>query len=326
MHHAIISLMQGSPTPAFATAAGSRSAFPQWQLPAALAAVWLLFGGAFIAGKVGVTAIPPFLWAAPRFLIAGTMLLAWAAWRAGGLAITRRELLEGTAIGLLTIAAGQGSTMWGMTLMSPGLVAVINATLPLWLSLLSLLLLRRGIPTLGVVGLITSFIGAVLLASPSGAGTRVLPFVVVSLGIVAWAGGALLANRSHVARRPPVLAGLQMLIGGIGQLLTAAVLGELESLRWTTALTVPVISAFVFSVLGASIVGFTSYAWLLRNTPPMIANSNAYVSPVIAIFLSWLILGEPLGPRTIGLAAMVLFGVALLIWAQGRISSAAEVR
>jgi drug/metabolite transporter (DMT)-like permease len=94
--------------------------------------------------------------------------------------------------------------------------------------------------------------------------------------------------------------------------------GEPAQLHWSAAFTTPVAVAFVFALLGPSLVGFTVYAWLLRNTPPTIANSNAYAAPVIAIFLSWLILSDPVGPRTVGLAGLVLAGVALLIWAQGR--------
>jgi drug/metabolite transporter (DMT)-like permease len=287
-------------------------------VPAALAAVWVTFGGAFVAGKVGVTAVPPFLFAAPRFMIAGMILLGWTAWRSGGLSLTRRELLEAAGVGLLTVAGGQSAAMWGMTSMSSGLVAVLTATMPLWLTLLSLLFLRRGIPKLGLLGLAISFVSACLLASPSGSGIKVLPLVIVVLGTVAWAGGALLGSQSEVARRPLVLSGLQMLVGGAAQLGLAVALGEPAQLHPSAAFTTPVVVAFVFALLGPSLIGFTVYAWLLRNTAPTIANSNAYAAPVVAIFLSWLILSDPVSLRTVGLAAMVLAGVALLIWAQGR--------
>lgn len=295
----------------------------RWQVPTALAAVWLAFGGAFVAGKVGVTAVPPLLFAAPRFLIAGAILLGWTAWRSGGLAVSRRELLEAVGVGLLTIAGGQSAAMWGVTSMSAGLVAVLTATMPLWLTLFSLLFLQRSIPRLGVLGLAVSFIGAVLLASPSGSGIKLLPVVIVALGTIAWAGGALLGSESTVAKRPMVLAGLQMLVGGSVQLVVAAALGEPAHLHWAAVLSGPVVTAFVFALIGPSIIGFTTYAWLLRNTPPTIANSNAYVAPVVAIFLSWLLLGDPVGLRTVALAGMVLAGVALLIWAQGRSRGAA---
>jgi len=192
--------------------------------------------------------------------------------------------------------------------------------MPLWLTLLSLLFLRRGIPRLAVLGLVVSFVAACLLASPSGSGIKLLPVVIVAVGTVAWAGGALLGSQSQVARRPLVLSGLQMLIGGSLQLVLAAALGEPALLHWSAALTTPVVLAFVFALAGPSMIGFTTYAWLLRNTPPTIANSNAYVAPVVAILLSWLILGEPVGLRTVGLAGIGLAGVALLIWAQGRSS------
>ena len=290
----------------------------RWQVPAALGAVWLTFGGAFIAGKVGVTAMPPFLFAAPRFIIAGAILLGWTVWRSGGLSVTRRELLEAAGIGLLTIVGGQGAAMWGLTSLSSGLVAVLTATMPLWLTLLSLVFLRRGIPRLAVLGLVVSFVAACLLASPSGSGIKVLPVVIVTVGTIAWAGGALLGSQSQVARRPLVLSGFQMLIGGSAQLVLAVALGEPALFHWSAALTTPVLLAFAFALAGPSVIGFTTYAWLLHNTPPTIANSNAYVAPVVAILLSWLMLGEPVGLRTVGLAGMVLAGVALLIWAQGR--------
>ncbi|MGH7882633.1 MAG: DMT family transporter [Candidatus Dormibacteraceae bacterium] len=288
-----------------------------WQVPAALAALWLAFGGVFVAGKIGVTAAPPFLFNGPRFMIAGVILLGWTVWREKGLRLSWRELLEAAGVGLLIIAAGQGSAMWGLTSMPAGLVAVLSATMPLWLTLLSLLFLHRGIPKLGAVGLVVSFIGACLLASPSGSGAKALPLVLLMLGMVAWAGGALLASQSKVGRRPLLLSSLQMLFGGAAQLGLAFGLGEPVHFHWSTVLTGPVVGAFAFSLFGSSLIGFTAYAWLLRNAPPTIANSFAYAAPVVAIFLSWLILKDPVGPRTMVLAVVVLAGLAVLIWSQG---------
>jgi drug/metabolite transporter (DMT)-like permease len=291
----------------------------RWQAPAILVVVWLAFGAAFIVGKIGVSAVPPFLFAAPRFLIAGTILLAWAALRSPeGLHPTRRELAEAVVIGLATITLGQGAAMWAISRMQPGLVAVFTATMPLWIAVLGFVFLRTRIPRLALLGLLVSFAGVCFLASPSGTAVQVLPLVAIVVGTVAWAAGALVASKSHVGRRPMVLAGLQMLIGGAVQLVIAVALGEQSQVHWAGALSVPVVSAFVFSVVVTSVIGFTAYAWLLQNLPPTIANSNAYASPIVALVLGWLVLGDPLGTRTLITAGVILAGVALLIWAQGR--------
>jgi len=142
--------------------------------------------------------------------------------------------------------------------------------------------------------------------------------MVVALGTVAWAGGALLGSQSDVARRPLVLSGLQMLVGGAVQLVLALALCEAGHLQWSAAATEPVAAAFVFGLLGSSVIGFTVYAWLLWNTLPTVANSSAYAAPMVATFLGWLILHDPVNLWTVVLAGAVLAGVALLIWAQGR--------
>jgi drug/metabolite transporter (DMT)-like permease len=290
----------------------------RWKALAALAVVWIGLGGVFVAGKVGVSAYPPFVFAAPRFLIAGALILAWSAWRSpGGLRLTRRELLEAVAIGLATIAAGQGSAMWTLSQLPSGLVAVLTGTMPLWLAVFTIVFLRVRIPALALAGLAVSFAGVCFLASPSGAGIRALPLVVITLGMAGWAAGALLASRSQVVRRPLVLAGIQMLVGGAAQVVFALILREPAGLTWTAAFTAPIAGAFVYSLIVAS-AGFVAYAWLLGNTPPMVANSNAYVSPVVALIGVWLVLGEPLGARTVAAAGVTLAGVALLIWARDR--------
>src|SRR5579859_3563663 len=160
----------------------------RWRVPAALGLVYIAFGGAFVAGKVGVDAMPPLLFAAPRFLLAGILLLAWAAWSEGGrLRLSLRELVEAALIGIAIIAVGQGSAIWAISQVQPALVAVLSSTMPLWATVLSLVFLRGRVSLLAVAGLATGFVGACFLAAPSGGGVRLLPVLVVGMGTVAWA-------------------------------------------------------------------------------------------------------------------------------------------
>src|ERR1041385_1547988 len=157
--------------------------------PAALVALWLLFGSAFIGLKVGVTAVPPFLFSGSRFLVAGAILLAWSAWRAGWrLDLSLGDVVAAGLVGLGLMAAGQGAASWSSRYLSPGVLAVLVTTVPLWVALLSWLFLRERPSWPVLIGIAVGFAGVAFLASPSGgAGLTLLPALVVLGGAAAWA-------------------------------------------------------------------------------------------------------------------------------------------
>ncbi|MDQ6790178.1 MAG: DMT family transporter [Candidatus Dormibacteraeota bacterium] len=134
---------------------------------AALPVVWFAQGSTFVALKVGVANVPPFLFSGTRFLIVGVLLLAWSVWRAGGrLQFDRRELLLAAATGAGLFLAGQGSASWSSQFLDPGVVAVLNSTMPLWAAVIGWLAFRTRIGILGSFGLLAGFAGVAFLAWP----------------------------------------------------------------------------------------------------------------------------------------------------------------
>lgn len=290
--------------------------------PLALAVVWLSFGSAFVATRIGVHGAPPLLFAGFRFVIAGPLLLAWCAWREGGIRVTRRELLEGVAVGATMILCGQGAVTLVATEVGPGVLAVLTSTVPLWTAMLAFLVFRRRVSPLAWGGVVLGFGGVVLLASPSGAGLRLLPTAMVTGGAIAWAAGTLIASRSHLGRRPLLLAAIQMSSGGVLQLVLGGLTGEFGQLH-IGSLFPNTVLAFAYLVVVAALIGFPLFTWLATSVDAGLANSQAYVAPVVAMLLGWVVLGDASGPRAIVAAAISLAGVALMVITQAR---AARVR
>jgi drug/metabolite transporter (DMT)-like permease len=294
---------------------------PRLRLAVALVLIWLTFGSAFIGAKVGVAVVPPLLFAGSRFVVGGALLLAFCIWRAGGrLQLTWRELGEAALIGIAMILLGQGTATWSTTLIDPGIVAVLLSTMPLWSALLSRVFLGVDVPGLAIAGLVAGFAGVCLLAAPTGNGIQLLPVLALTGASLAWAAGTLFASRSVVARRPVLLAALQMLVGGGLQLLAGAALGEPARLH-LAAVTPAILATWVYLLLVVSVLGFTILSWVMTATTPVVVTSQAFVVPVVALLLAWLLLGEPVGTRTLIASAISLIGVVLLVVGQARARS-----
>lgn len=267
-----------------------------------------------------MTHVPPFLFAGARFTLAGLVLLGiLAVVRGFRLSLTWRELGEATLIGAGLVGIGQGSLNWATTEVLPGIVAMFIATVPLFAAVLGWALLGSRISALGIAGLAAGLAGTLLLALPSAGGS--LPtgaLLAMAGGALAWSAASLFAGRSLIGRRPLHLAGLQMLIGGLLQFAIALVLGEPRDFQPTLALEPGVVATFVYLLVASGLLGFVSFSWLLANASAVLANSQAFVAPVVAMLLSWMLLGEPLTPRALIAAGVGLGGVALLVVAQAR--------
>jgi len=292
---------------------------PRLRTPAALLTVWLLFGSAFIGVRVGVTHAPPLLFAGTRFIVAGSALLLWSAWRGGWkLDLRWRDLANAAIVGLGLMAVGQGTVGWAAQYVPPGIVAVLVTLSPIWIAVMSWLALRRPMPALAVAGTVVAFLGVVVLASPAGGTDAPLgPALLVVVGSLSWAAASVYGSRTAITRRPVLSTGIQMLVGGVVQLAAAVALGEPGRFH-VAAVGGPAGAAWLFLLLGPSLIAFPVFTWLLANAPPAVANSQAYAAPVVALVLAWLLLGSPVGPATLAAAAVILAGVALIVTTGGR--------
>lgn len=284
-------------------------------LVVALAGLYLIWGSTYLAIRIAIESIPPFFMAGGRFLVAGGVLYIWA--RARGSERPAGALWRtGALSGVLLLLGGNGAVVWAEQFVPSGLVALLVATVPLWIVLQDWLSGKGSPPSLGVLlGVLWGFGGVALLVTGSEIGQAspedLLGGLLVLAGAGCWAAGSLVAR---YGARPPSAAmgnGMQMLAGGGALLLAGVLTGETSRLVPGEISRASVMAVLYLMVFG-SLVAFSSYIWLLRNTTPAVASTYAYVNPVVALLLGWALAGEPLSART-GLAAFVILSAVGII-------------
>jgi drug/metabolite transporter (DMT)-like permease len=283
------------------------------RLVAAFAAVYLVWGSTYLAIRIAIETIPPFLQASWRFLAAGAILLA--AGRARGLAWPgRREWRTAAIVGVLMLTGGNGGVSWSETRVPSGLAALIVGAVPLFTVLLDWLRpggTRPGRAT--ALGLLIGFAGVGLLVNPFARdAARVDPAgaAVLLVACVSWSVGGLYSRHAPVAA-PLMGAGANMAMGGVGLLVLSALAGE-PSRFAPGAVSAASLAALAYLVVFGSLVGFTAYIWLLHHTSPAKATTYAYVNPVVAVLLGWALADEPLTGRVLVSAAVIILAVVMI--------------
>ena len=297
----------------------SRAAPPVLLVAGALLTIYVVWGSTYLALRVMVEEMPPLLGSGLRGLAASALLAAvlTVAGRGRRLRVTRRELVACGVIGVLLLTLGQGLVTLAEDGGAPsGLTALLVASVTLWAILYRFLAGDRPSPTT-VTGVLVGFAGAAFLVTDRGT-TGDIPtwtLLAVLLAAMVWAFGSWLLPRLDVPRDPFVLVVHEMLVGGL--VLTAAGLAYGE--RWEpSAYSGRAWGAWGYLAVVGSIIGFSTYAWLLQSTTLSVASTYAYVSPVVALFLGWLLLSEAVtGSMVVG-ALVVLSGVALVVGREER--------
>lgn len=277
------------------------------RLVLSLAAVYVIWSSTYLAMQIAIVELPPFLMASLRFAAAGLVLLL-VALRRGAAWPRAADWVRFVPIGALMFVGGNAFVALALRSVSSGGAAVVVATMPLWLGVLGSVTGAR--PTarewaslgIGFVGVL------VLMGGPSLAGDPVDIALLVAAPIC-WALGSLLARRttSAAGRDPFLSAAMQMLTGGAALALVAAAAGE----RLPATASASTWLALAYLWLFGSVIAFTAYNWLLRNAPPVVATSYAYVNPSLALVIGAALAGEAIGITT--LAANVLIVVAIVL-------------
>jgi drug/metabolite transporter (DMT)-like permease len=282
----------------------------------ALATVYTVWGSTYLAIRIALQSIPPFTMAAARFLTAGTLLYAWARWR-GAPRPRPIEWRTALVVGGLLLLGGNGGVVWAEQHVDSGLAALLVSTEPLWIVLLVWMTMGHRPRWRVGAGMLLGFAGLVLLLRPAtGAVSHLAGAAVLLLAAGSWASGSLYSLRAPQPSSPLLTTAMQMLVGGSLLLIAALVAGEPARFHpeRVTALS---LAAVLYLVFFGSLVGFTSYVWLLRAAPPVLASTYAYVNPVVAVLLGWAVLHESISRGTLIAAAVILAGVALIASAPG---------
>lgn len=291
-------------------------------LIAAFAAVYIFWGSTYLAIKYAIETLPPFLMAGARFVFAGSILLIWARFSADYQRPTAAHWKTSFIVGTLLLLGGNGGVVFAEHHISSSLAALLVATEPFWIVLLSWLWLKKSRPNLKVaLGLAIGFFGVWFLidgqnadgAANSGS-MQFFGTIAVMAAAFSWATGSIYGLRAPVPKSSLQTAGMQMFAGGLVLLFVSLILGEWSSFN-IAEVSGNSWFGLVYLIVFGSLIGFTAYSWLLKNAQPTMVATYAYVNPVIAVLLGWLIAGESFtGQMLIG--AGVIVGSVVLITSQ----------
>jgi drug/metabolite transporter (DMT)-like permease len=293
--------------------ASEAPAATRWQLIAGFLIIYVVWGSTYLAIKWGVATIPPFLMGAVRFLVAGSGLYAFTRWR-GAAAPTRREWRDSAIVGALLLFVGNGAVSWASQRVNSGLTSVIVATVPLWLVLCEAWQGKR--PRVAqVAGVVIGLVGVGLLVLPAG-GARTgavdpIGATVLALGSLSWTVGSLYSRTSQQAKPAGLAIAMQMLTGGVLLTGLSLALGEWHRLDLAHVSTASVLSLLYLITFG-SLIGFSTYMWLLKVASPTAVGTYAYVNPVVAVLLGVALGGERL-PKLAWVAMTVIVGGVAMV-------------
>jgi drug/metabolite transporter (DMT)-like permease len=280
----------------------------------AWALVCLIWGTTYLAIKVALETIPPFLMGGIRYLIGGALLAAWLVARRDGLPPIR-EWPQLALLGFLMIALGNGGVVWAEQYLASGLTAVVIATSPFWMVAIDALF--PGAEPLAPRqwgGLFIGFCGIVLLMWPElslgGASGRAtaLGILAVQIACAGWAVASAYTRRHALSRNVLGVAAVQMFFGGLFMTLAGTMTGEWSHLGFSAR----TLTSLVYLTLAGSVIAFAAYSYALRHLPIATVSLYTYVNPVIAVALGTLLLGEPFRASMLVAAAVIVIGMLVV--------------
>ena len=287
----------------------------------ALATIYVVWGSTYLAIRVMVETVPPFLGAGLRFLAAGLIFYGALAFRRRRVSfpIGRAELLGAAVVGVLLLFGGNGLVTVAEKDVPSGLAALIVASIPLWVVLIRLAARERiGRATLGGVAL--GFVGVAILVLPGDRpGSAPLGGVLLTvLAASLWALGSFASTRAPLPSDPLLSTAVQMLVAGAVMTVIGLAAGEGSDVH-AGSISGRSFLAFAYLVVAGSLLAFTAFVWLLQNAPISTVATYAYVNPVIAVFLGWAILSEDITVSVVVATVVIVASVAFVVWRESRV-------
>jgi drug/metabolite transporter (DMT)-like permease len=295
----------------------TRERAPAWQVWTGLWIVYVVWGSTYLAIRVADRTMPALLTSGTRFLLAGTIVFAVVTLRLGRHAvrdsITWTQLGSCALVGSLLVTGGNGLVMVSEEHVPSGVAALVIASVPLWV-----VVFRRATGdrvALGtLLGVALGFAGVALLFLPGGSGGSAGfgAFAAVLLAGPCWALGSFLSPRLTLPANPFLSTSIQMLAGGVTSVVAGLARGESGSVD-LSGISGDSLLAFGYLVVAGSLIAFTAYVWLLQHAPISKVATYAYVNPVIAVFLGWLILGEKVTVTILMGALLIVLSVSTIV-------------
>ena len=286
----------------------------------ALGLVYFFWGSTYLGISIAVEKIPPALMCATRFLVAGTLMLGYCLATGRSIRYSPRQLTQIAVVGILLLMGGNLTLSFAEQYVPTGIAALLVASIALWFLILdSLILGDHHISTRGIVGLLVGISGLVVLLWPSltasGAlGSREMWWSLALIaGSFSWALGSVLSKRWQAGGTASA-TGWQILFAGIANMIFALLNKDYAHVVWT----VRGVSAIGYLVIFGSWVGYTAYIWVLENAPAPLVSTYAYVNPVVAVFLGWLIQHEKIDAYVLAGSAVVVVSIILVTTAKAK--------
>lgn len=288
---------------------------PTWKILLAFGAIYFVWGSTFLAIRIGVLEVPPLLLAGIRFSIAGLVLYAWMRAR-GTPSPTRSEWVRISLLGTLIFLVDYGCLFWAEQRVPSGVAAVVLATIPVFITLLDILVLRTHRLTVrlaaalavGVAGVGVLMNNRFSLGEAPVDRAGALALLIASF---TWSVATILTRKVKLPSSKPMSAAAQMIVGGVALFIAAAIAGEFTNFH-ITAVSTRAWFALFYLITAGSIAGFTAYIWLLHYESPTKVGTYAYVNPVVAVALGYLLGGERVGLRTLLGTLLVLVSVVAI--------------
>jgi drug/metabolite transporter (DMT)-like permease len=283
--------------------------------------VYVVWGSTYLGIAIMIETMPPLLAAGVRYATAGLIMLAALAararWQRGQSQVERptaANLRSALIVGSLLLLGGNGAVVLAELRIPSGVAAVLVATVPIWLAVFDAIVTRQRPSALVIGGLVAGIAGvAVLLVPVEGLdGLDPIGILLVLGAAISWATGSLYARHAPLPRSGLLGTGLEMAAGGAVLIGAGMLLGELGQAD-VSQFSMASILAFVYLVLFGSIIAFTAYTWLLSNAAVSTVGTYAYVNPIVAVGLGAIILGEPITPRTLIAAAIIIGAVVAMV-------------
>ncbi len=277
----------------------------------------LTVGSSFIAIKFVLDSIPPLVAFSVRFMITGGILIlvSYVFDR------KNREIKEiklwrnALVVGAILIVGGHGLIAWGTQYLSAGIAALLNSTIPLWVVVIMFLMFHSKITNSARIGLALGFGGMIILVGPSigGQGLSLIGVTSLLMSSMLWALGSIYSGKSFLPQNFLLSAGMVTLVGGSLLLIPSFLIGEFNRIPSYFDIDLDLLISYLFLIFIGTIIPFAEFYWLLKVSTPPIANTFAYIAPIVAVFLGWAILDESVTYLTIIATVVILLGVALIV-------------
>jgi len=272
--------------------------------------VCILWGSTYLAIRIGVHSFPPFLFGGFRYLIAGSLILLYGYIKKLEFPKDKKDYIKISIAGLLMLGISSSLIAIAEMRINSSTAALLVATAPIFMAIIELFIPGGSrISLFGWIGMFIGFAGVGILSfSGEGFDTDILGIMLMILAALAWAGGSIHSKRKVVVGSIIIHIGVQMLAGGISQTIVGVIIGELSRLHPEPS----GIWALVYLIIFGSLIGYTSYIYLISVWPISKAGTYAYINPIVAMILGWMILGEPITFKMIISTVFILAGVIIV--------------